>query len=229
MGVAAHRSIATNAPVLWSDMVEEFSRASGKAALSAMDLHDRWNIYAIGGLNCAHIAWWVGLLRGRAALDALFFADIGYITCDFAWISLVSGAVPQTARPTLLVHHALTIACAPVAFGQPLLMSHLLRCWIVELQSWNHIAMRQLESPRLRRICQAINTPLFCATRLLGFPLTYLVYARQRSSSAQYLLEAPRRIHVPLSIAHLAMYGLMCFWGYRMVGQRRARQAGRSP
>ena len=29
MGVAAHRSIATNAPVLWSDMVEEFSRAAG--------------------------------------------------------------------------------------------------------------------------------------------------------------------------------------------------------
>ena len=131
-----------------------------KAVCSNLDWHDRWNLLAIGGLNVAHCAWWCSLLPEHL-LSALFFADIGYICGDLAWIALVPGCVPAGARPTLLLHHALTCCCAPVAIGRPVLMAHLLRAWVVELHSWNHIAARQLvRTPRLRKVLQArLATP----------------------------------------------------------------------
>ena len=196
--------------------------------LTSLDRHDTWNLCAIGGLNVAHCAWWCSVLPERlnaAALQALFCADVSYILGDFAWIALDPGCVPLGARPALLMHHALTVACAPVAFGRPVLMAHLLRAWIVELHSWNHIAARQLSSPRLRKVLQAINKPLFVAARLIGFPLTYVAYARDRRALDvhQLLLQAPLRLHGPLSVAHAAMYGLMIFWGYRMFWPRVGR------
>ena len=131
-----------------------------KAVCSNLDWHDRWNLLAIGGLNVAHCAWWCSLLPEHL-LSALFFADVGYICGDLAWIALVPGCVPAGARPTLLLHHALTCCCAPVAIGRPVLMAHLLRAWVVELHSWNHIAARQLvRTPRLRKVLQArLATP----------------------------------------------------------------------
>ena len=126
-----------------------------KAVCSNLDWHDRWNLLAIGGLNVAHCAWWCSLLPEHL-LSALFCADVGYICGDLAWIALVPGCVPPGARPTLLLHHVLTCCCAPVAMGRPVLMAHLLRAWIVELHSWNHIAARQLvRTPRLRKVLQA--------------------------------------------------------------------------
>lgn len=126
-----------------------------KAVCSNLDWHDRWNLLAIGSLNVAHCAWWCSLLPEHL-LGALFCADVGYICGDLAWIALVPGCVPPGARPTLLLHHVLTCCCAPVAMGRPVLMAHLLRAWIVELHSWNHIAARQLvRAPRLRRVLQA--------------------------------------------------------------------------
>ena len=126
-----------------------------KAVCSNLDWHDRWNLLAIGSLNVAHCAWWCSLLPEHL-LGALFCADVGYICGDLAWIALVPGCVPPGARPTLLLHHVLTCCCAPVAMGRPVLMAHLLRAWVVELHSWNHIAARQLvRAPRLRRVLQA--------------------------------------------------------------------------
>ena len=128
-------------------------------AVSNLDRHDMWNLLSIGGLNVAHCAWWCSLLPERLnsqALRVLFCADVGYICGDLAWIALVPGCVPPGARPTLLLHHVLTCCCAPVALGRPVLMAHLLRAWIVELHSWNHIAARQLvRTPKLQRVLQA--------------------------------------------------------------------------
>jgi hypothetical protein len=58
------------------------------------------------------------------------------------------------------------------------LMRQALRCWVVELASWNHIAQRKWDSPWLERI----NKPLFFVTRLIGWPVTYFAYARDRGS-----------------------------------------------
>ena len=72
-----------------------------------------------------------------------------------------------------------------------------------------------------------INKPLFVAARLIGFPLSYVAYARDRGAldARQLLLQAPPRLHGPLSVAHAAMYGLMLFWGYRMFFPRPADAA----
>ena len=74
---------------------------------------------------------------------------------------------------------------------------------------------------------QVINKPLFVAVRLIGFPLAYVAYARDRGAldARQLLLQAPMRLHGPLSVAHAAMYGLMIFWGYRMFSPRSADAA----
>lgn len=74
---------------------------------------------------------------------------------------------------------------------------------------------------------QVINKPLFVAARLIGFPLSYVAYARDRGAldARQLLLQAPPRLHGPLSVAHAAMYGLMIFWGYRMFFPRPADAA----
>ena len=59
------------------------------------------------------------------------------------------------------------------------------------------------------------------------FPLSYVAYARDRGAldARQLLLQAPPRLHGPLSVAHAAMYGLMLFWGYRMFFPRPADAA----
>ena len=74
-----------------------------------------------------------------------------------------------------------------------------------------------------------INKPLFVAARLIGFPLSYVAYARDRGAldARQLLLQAPPRLHGPLSVAHAAMYGLMLFWGYRMFFPRPADAAAK--
>eukprot|EP00964_Phaeocystis_antarctica_P135000 scaffold99339_cov66-Phaeocystis_antarctica.AAC.3 len=74
---------------------------------------------------------------------------------------------------------------------------------------------------------QVVNKPLFVAARLIGFPLSYVAYARDRGAldARQLLLQAPLRLHGPLSVAHAAMYGLMIFWGYRMFFPRPADAA----
>jgi hypothetical protein len=37
LGLAAHRSIATGQPVLWKDMLDEFSDAQARIALTGVD------------------------------------------------------------------------------------------------------------------------------------------------------------------------------------------------
>ena len=74
---------------------------------------------------------------------------------------------------------------------------------------------------------QVINKPLFVAVRLIGFPLAYVAYARDRGAldAHQLLLQAPPRLHGPLSVAHAAMYGLMIFWVSRIFSPRPADAA----
>jgi hypothetical protein len=177
------------------------------ASRTTMDLHDDWNMVALGALNAAHVGWWVGLLTSTAALHVLFFADAAYLLADSCWLLFVPSCVAPRNRATLLVHHLLICGLLPLAAGKPVFMRHLLRTWIVEVHSWNHIAARRLSSQRARTACDRVNKPLFVALRLVAFPLTWVQYAAERGGIV------PLAVHVPLSCAHALMYGLMLKWG----------------
>ena len=222
-----------------------------------LDYHDDWNLIAIGALNIAQVAWWIGLLPGAGMVTALFAADAAYLVADTCWVwriafkpatqhawphppreelcipyqaltrvfvlahvpwpqlAFVPTCVPAQARRGLLMHHLVACCCLPVAAGKPLLMTHLLRTWIVELQSWTHIAARRLQHKAAAAIAQRINRPLFFAFRIVAFPLTWIAYERSRASlpAPLRLAQAPLSVHVPLSLLHLGMYGLMLNWG----------------
>ena len=169
---------------------------------TTLDAHDDWNIVAIGALNLAHVGWWCGAVSGSTALNVLFVADAAYLMADTCWVLFVPNCVP-----------------ARVAAGKPVLMRHLLRTWVVELHSWVHIASRRLRSKRLAQFAAIINKPAFFALRIVTFPLTYLAYVHDRRALSATLLEAhsPLRVHAPLSLTHLAMYGLMLKWGYTLL------------
>eukprot|EP00322_Chrysochromulina_rotalis_P004973 CAMPEP_0115853000 /NCGR_PEP_ID=MMETSP0287-20121206/13282_1 /TAXON_ID=412157 /ORGANISM="Chrysochromulina rotalis, Strain UIO044" /LENGTH=274 /DNA_ID=CAMNT_0003307071 /DNA_START=24 /DNA_END=849 /DNA_ORIENTATION=+ len=186
---------------------------------SLMDKHDDFNLVAIGVLNAAHVAWWFGLLSSNTALVALFAADGAYIVADMCWLAFAPACVPARVRITLLLHHALICAALPVASGKPVLMRHLLRTWVVELNSWTHIAARRLRSPRLALLMQWLNKPLFIALRIVAFPLTYAIYASERAALSPALMQShsPFHVHAPLSAVHLMMYGLMLKWGYSLL------------
>ena len=46
-----------------------------------------------------------------------------------------------------------------------------------------------------------------------------MLYDRERQalSAVSRALQSPAHIHLPLSFAHFAMYGLMCKWGYNLL------------
>ena len=186
---------------------------------SLLDWHDDWNLVALGALNVAQLSWWCGLVSGPAVLNALFVADALYLIADTMWLLFFPECVPARARPTLLMHHCTICFAIPMAAGRPVLMRHMLRTWIVEVHSWNHIATRRLRSERLASFCRDVNKPLFVAIRLVAFPLTWFSYSSERLALPTALLEAqaPIRVHAPLSLAQLALYGLMLKWGYDML------------
>ena len=184
----------------------ESSVATSSAAAATWQ-HDVWNLVALGCLNAVHILWWLGILS-ESALFAVFSLDVAYIALDGAWLLLSPSCVPRRVWATLVAHHAAVLLCVPVAVGNPLLMRHLLRTWVVELHSWNHIAAR---TPwPLGPACLRVNKALFVATRLVGFPLTYAVYHRERQAAPA---ASPPHLHWPLTAAQLALYGLMLHWG----------------
>ena len=176
---------------------------------AAAHRHDLWNLWALGILNAAHVLWWAGALDETRWLATLYALDVGYMTVDALWLVLEPACVAARVRDTLLIHHAAVLACAAGAAGYPLLMRHLLRVWIVELHSWTHIAARELRSPALG----AMNKPLFVGVRLVGFPLTWLAYARERAAASF----PPLGVHAVLSAMQVLMYGLMCHWGTRLL------------
>ena len=182
-----------------------------------LDYHDDWNIIAIGALNVAQIAWWAGLASGGTALNVIYYADIAYFITDACWLVFVPSCVPQAVRGSLLVHHFVLCCCAPFAMGRPVLQCHLLRAWAVELHSWAHIGARRLREP-VASLCATVNKPLFFVLRLIAFPASWFVYAHQRAQLPAELMAAhtPNIVHIPLSFAHLAMYGLMLNWGKKM-------------
>ena len=153
------------------------SSVATSSAAAATWRHDVWNLLALGCLNAVHILWWLGLLS-ESALFAVFSLDVAYIALDGLWLVASPSCVPRRVWATLVAHHAAVLLCVPVAVGNPLLMRHLLRTWVVELHSWNHIAAR---TPwPLGPACLRVNKALFMATRLVGFPLTYAVYRSGR-------------------------------------------------
>lgn len=181
-----------------------------------LELHDIWNLAALGTLNVCHIGWWCGALAGSSrALSWLFWADAAYLVADCGWLLLVPGCVPAASRNTLLIHHLLVCALVPIAAGKPVLMAHLLRVWCVEIHSWNHIAARQFSSTRIGAVARHINKPLFVALRLLYFPTSWFPYAAERAAlpAAVAAAHVPPALHRCLAVAHLAMYGLMLKWG----------------
>ena len=152
--------------------------AKNDGPYTMMDAHDDWNLLAIGGLNLAHVAWWFGLVATNGpALQFLFYADCAYMLADCCWLLFVPSCVMPRVRGTLLVHHLTCIACMPVAAGNYTFMKHLLRTWSVEVHSWNHIASRRFSK---LTFLSYINKPLFVMLRLIGFPLTWFAYARDR-------------------------------------------------
>ena len=187
-----------------------------------MDQHDDWNLLALGALNAAHLSWWLSLLNGEAWLRRLFWMDAGYIVLDAAWLVFSPSCVAPRVWQTLCFHHLSVLACVPVAIGRPLLMSHFLRTWIVELSSWTHIAARRLKGTRVAALLERLNKPIYVGLRMIGFPLTYVVYARERAASPALLLQSPTHLHVPLSAMHFVLYGLMLKWGWGMLRPARA-------
>ena len=188
-----------------------------------LDLHDDWNLYALGILNVCHLPWWFGLYTGSSMTSFLFYADCSYLIADTCWLVFVPSCVPARNRGTLLIHHLLVCSCMPFAHGIPVLMRHLLRTWSVELHSWNHIATRRIQNIRLGKLLGRINKPLFFALRVVIFPLTWMLYAQDRAAlpAAALAAAAPTRLHVPLSLAHAGMYALMLKWGWNLLGIRR--------
>ena len=184
-----------------------------------MDKHDDFNMLALGSLNLAHIGWWCGAFGSPTTLAFLFYADASYLIADSCWLLFAPSCVPQQSRSTLLAHHLLVCGCLPIAAGRPVLMRHLLRTWIVEVHSWNHIAIRRLVPAKLISWLSWLNKPLFTALRLIAFPLTYFQYAKERAAltEAIRLAHSPLGLHVGLSGAHLMMYGLMVKWGYQLI------------
>ena len=168
---------------------------------SMLDVHDDWNLFVIGALNVAQLAYWGGLLPGAIAVKALYAADALYLMADTCWVCrrpppasmsggigcklglsmrvlspppssqprgpptrcnrqlvFVPTCVPAQARRGLLMHHIIVCCCLPIAAGKPVLMAHLLRTWVVELQSWTHIAARRLEAPLAQHL-ERVNLP----------------------------------------------------------------------
>ena len=188
-------------------------RGGGDDDWAAARSHDAFNLVASGALNVLQAAWWSGLVDGEAALRTIFAADVAYIAIDAGWRWLQPSCVAARVWSGLFVHHVLVLACASPAWSEPLFMRHLLRTWIVEIQSWMHIATRQLGG-RCGKAAAAANKPLFVALRLVGFPLTYFAYAAERRAVPE---RAPLYVHVPLSIAHFALWALMLHWGKRLL------------
>jgi hypothetical protein len=118
----------------------------------------------------------------------------------------------EVPQPCPLSAASLAADCASGILTNPaqVLMRQALRCWVVELASWNHIAQRKWDSPWLERI----NKPLFVVTRLIGWPVTYFAYTRDRSSlpAAEILAQARRSLqatsHATQSSPHTPHYPL---------------------
>ena len=214
--------------VAWTHARTAFMSSALRAALrplrpmrfwsTAMDAHDDWNMVVIGALNVAHAGWWFGLVTGGGALSFLFWADCAYLLLDSCWLVFVPSCVAARSRGTLLMHHALVCCLIPLAAGRPVLMRHLLRTWMVELHSFNHIATRWLHA-RLAAWAERLNKPLFVALRLIGYPLSWVPYARDRAALPALVKAAhvPLALHLPLSCAHFVMYGLMLKWGHALL------------
>ena len=169
-------------------------RAMRQRCTTAIDAHDEWNLLALGALNLAHIGWWCGVFSASgAALQLLFYADAAYLIADTCWLVFVPNCVAPRNRMTLLAHHLLICTILPVAASKPVLMKHLLRTWVVEVHSWNHIAMRRLGG-RLGDLTKRVNLPLFVSLRLLAFPLTC---ARVDSNARRQLIQVHVHIHGP--------------------------------
>ena len=184
-----------------------------------MDAHDKWNLVALGALNVAHVGWWCGLLTGPAALHALFLADVAYIALDTCWLIFVPSCVAPRVRGTLIVHHILICTMFPLARNRPLLQRHLLRTWVVELQSWAHIAARHGDESGVGGVARRLNKPAFIALRLIAFPLSWFGYVSDRAAlpAAIVAAHAPPRTHLLLGGVHSLFYALMIKWGWTLL------------
>ena len=52
--------------------------------------------------------------------------------------------VPPAVKTTLTVHHCIMCASSILGMRSPLIQAHAMSAWVVELQSWTHIAARWL-------------------------------------------------------------------------------------
>ena len=186
-----------------------------KPRVSMLDWHDDWNIVAIGALNIVQMCLWTGVIPASATA-LVWYADLVYFWLDSAWLAFVPGCVPAKVQKTLLLHHIVCLITACSGFRSPLCQLHMCNAWIVELQSWTHIAARRLNEP-YAQACERVNTPLYLLTRFVLFPLTWFRYAHLRSTWPTGTAQVPTLMHVPLSIAHWGLYGLMLKWGHAML------------
>ena len=75
------------------------------------------------------------------------------------------------------------------------------------------------QPPALAALTRQLNKPLFVVLRLIGFPLTWFVYRNDRAAQPAAIIasHAPQWLHIPLSLTHALMYGLMLKWGYTLL------------
>ena len=151
-----------------------------KPRVSMLDWHDDWNIYALGALNVAQICLWTGVLPA-SALTIVGMADGVYFAIDSMWLVFAPDCVPQKVRKTLLVHHFAVLCASACGIWRPLCAVHATNAWIVELQSWTHIAARRLNEP-LAKYCELLNKPLYVLTRFIIYPLTWFRYNHLRNT-----------------------------------------------
>ena len=63
-------------------------------------------------------------------LDQALLADVTYIVLDVVWLVGLPECVGASVWSTLAAHHCTIACCSPIAFGRPVLMRHMLRCWL---------------------------------------------------------------------------------------------------
>ena len=187
--------------------------------------HDTWNMWALGTLNLLHAAW---MLSGtpKNLQTVLALAGAAYMLIDSLWLIASPTCVANRNWKPLLAHHAAICCLIPsmlydVVFDHNTLIRHALRCWIAEYSSWTHIAARAtaVDRPIISNMLENVNKPMFVFTRLICWPIVYLLFDRERTLLGEAAHVTPL-MHRWVFAVHALLYCLMIYWGWGLMTKR---------